>query len=246
MPFEREVRAIELQQEAAVDDRLVFNAVRLAERLQIRLLTVVEFVLHRGGDDAGRGRGQERLDEGVWLGLEDGTEIGDLRFELAVIDIAHFADRLRRVHVRDRRARRQRFGHLFFEERVTLDIAARPALPAAAEPAHAVADIEEEGLALLLAIVADIDAGLSLLVDDLPRRLLAEPVELGRIDLTAARPLDIETRQLRWPRQAAGVGRQDSVLAPAHGRPPIPSERQQRARRSARAVRSRSGGRLPR
>src|ERR1051325_2507399 len=204
MPFEREVRAIELQQEAAVDDRLVFNAERLAERLEIRLFTVVEFVLHRGGDDAGRGRGQERIDEGVWLGLKDGTEIGDFRFELAVVDIAHFADRFRRVHVRHRLARRQRFGHLFFEERVALDIAARPALPAAAEPAHAVADIEEEGLALRLAFVPDFYASLGLFVDDLSQPLLAEPVELGRIDLTAARPLDIEPRQLRGPRTAAG------------------------------------------
>src|ERR1051326_4220969 len=108
MPFEREVRAIELQQEAAVYDRLVFNAERLAERRQIRLLTVVEFVLHRGGDDAGRGRGQERLDEGVWLGLEDGTEIGNLRLELPVIDMALFAGLFGGAHVRPRLAPRQR------------------------------------------------------------------------------------------------------------------------------------------
>src|SRR5205823_8145697 len=192
MPFEREVGAVELQQEAGLDDRLVFNAERLPERREIRLVGVVIFVLHRSSDDAGRGRGQKRLDKGVWLPVEHGSEIGDLRFELAVIDIAHFADRLWWVHIRHRFARSQLLRHLLLQERIALDIAAGPALPAAAEPAHAVADIEEEGLALLLAIVADIDAGRGLLVDDLAKRLLAEPIELGRIDLAAARAPDIE------------------------------------------------------
>src|SRR5438045_5997342 len=216
MPFEREVGAVELQQEAALDDRLVFDAERLAERRKIRLVGVVIFVLHRGGDDAGRGRGQERLDKRVWLPVEHGAEIGDLRFELAVIDIAHFADRLWWVHVRHRFARSQLLRHLLLQERVPLDIAAGPALPAAAEAAHAVADIEEEGLALLLAIVADVDAGLDLLVDDLAQGLLAEPLDFGRIDLAAARPPDIESGQLRRTRQTDGVGRQDALDAPPH------------------------------
>src|SRR6266513_518308 len=217
MPLEREVGAVELQQEAGLDDRLVFNAERLPKRREIRLVGVVIFVLHRSSDDAGRGRGQKRLDKGVWLPVEHGSEIGDLRFELAVIDIAHFADRLWWVHIRHSFARSQLLRHLLLQERIALDIAAGPALPAAAEPAHAVADIEEEGLALMLAIVADIDAGFDLLVDDPAQRLLAEPVELGRIDLAAARAPDIETRQLGRPRQAAGMGRQDSVFAPPHG-----------------------------
>src|SRR5205807_9608682 len=92
----------------------------------------------------------------------------------------------------------------------------RPALPAAAKAAHAVADIEEERLALLLAVVADVDAGLDLLVDDPAQGFLAEPVKLGRVDLAAARPPDIEPGQLGRARQAAGMGRQDALVAPSH------------------------------
>src|SRR5262249_9011397 len=87
---------------------------------------------------------------------------------------------------------------------------------AAAEAAHAVADIEKERFALLLAIVADVDAGFDLFVDDLAQRLLAETVELGRIDLATPRPPHIEARQLRRPRQAARVRRQDPLVTPVH------------------------------
>ena len=156
------------------------------------------------------------------LGLlvERGAEIGAFGLQFAVIDIAHLADRKRRLVIADRLARRQRLRHLLLEDRVALDIAARPALPAAAEPAHAVADIEEERLALLLAVVADIDAGLDLLVDDPAQRRLAEPVEFGRIDRFAAGPPHIEPGQLRRARQAAGMGRQDAVVAALHFLPP--------------------------
>ena len=79
------------------------------------------------------------------------------------------------------------------------------------------ADIEKEGLALLLAIIADVDPGLDLLVDDPAERGLAEPVELGRVDRAAAGALDIEPGERRRARQAAGVGRQDPLGAPLHG-----------------------------
>jgi len=95
------------------------------------------------------------------------AEIGDFGLQLGIVDIAHLADGFRRLVIADRLATRQHLGHLLFQQRIALDIAARPALPAAAEAAHAVADVEEERLALLLAIVADVDAGLDLLVDDL-------------------------------------------------------------------------------
>src|SRR4029077_17897676 len=100
----------------------------------------------------------ERLDKGVRLSVERRAEIADLRLQFGIIDIAHLADRLGRLVIADRLARRPHFRHLFFQQLVALAIAARPALPAAAETAHAVADIEEERLALLLAIIANVDA----------------------------------------------------------------------------------------
>ena len=65
--LEREVGAVELQEEAVADDRLVLDPERVGERCEISLLGRVVPVLHRRGDDARRGRGQERLDEVVGL-----------------------------------------------------------------------------------------------------------------------------------------------------------------------------------
>ena len=54
---------------------------------------------------------------------------------------------------------------------IAFDIGARHPRPGAAEPAHARAHIEEERLALLFAVVADVDAGFALLAHDvLPAR----------------------------------------------------------------------------
>ena len=61
---------------------------------------------------------------------------------------------------------------------VAFDIAARPALPTVAETAHPMPDVEKKRLALLLAVVADIDTGFDLLVDDPAQCRLANPVEL--------------------------------------------------------------------
>src|SRR5437870_3828794 len=124
MAFEREIGAVELQQEAALDDRLVFDAQGLAERRQIGLLAVVIFILHRRGDNAGRRRGQERLDKGVRLLVEGGAEVGDLLLQLGLIDVAHLADRLGRLVIADCLARRQHLGHLLLQQRVALDITA--------------------------------------------------------------------------------------------------------------------------
>ena len=93
VPFEREIGAVELQQKPVRDDRLVFDPERGGERGEIGFLGVVIFVLHRGGDDAGRRRGHERLDKPAGPLVERGAEIGAFGLQLAVIDIAHLADR---------------------------------------------------------------------------------------------------------------------------------------------------------
>src|SRR5580692_1457337 len=125
----------------------------------------------------------------------------------------------------------------------------------------------------------------------MPQRRFAEPVELGGIDRRAPRPLHIEPGQLGRARQATRMRRQDALLAPPHGFPPIslvipakagiqshrvrhspwtpafagvtidltpalvtphssckviPSGKQRRARKSARAAPPRGGGRPPR
>src|SRR5262249_2321936 len=125
------------------------------------------------------------------------------------------------VHVRDRLARRQHLAHLRLQQRVALDIAARPAGPAVAEPTHAAPDVEKERLALLLAVIADIDPGGFLLVDDLRQCRLAEPVELGPVDRLAARAAHVKPGQFRRARQAAGMRRQDPLVAPPHAASPL-------------------------
>ena len=61
--LEGEVGRVDLQQQAAVDDRLVLGAQGGGDGPHVLLLRGVVPVLHRGGDDAGRARGHERLGE---------------------------------------------------------------------------------------------------------------------------------------------------------------------------------------
>src|SRR4029077_9727686 len=121
-------------------------------------------------DDPRRWRGDERLDKAPLEPVEGRAEIGELGLQLGVVGVRDRADRPWRLVIADRFAGRQHLRHLLLEEGIALDIAARPALPRPAEPGHAVTDIKEERLALLLAVVADIDAGSELLVDDLRYR----------------------------------------------------------------------------
>ena len=112
------------------------------------------------------------------------------------IEIAHLADRLGRQEIADRVAAGLLLLQHLLEDRVARDVAARPALPAAAKAAHAVLDVEEEAFALLLAVVADVDAGLDLLRHDLAQRVAAGGVECGGVDRLAAARLRIELDQL--------------------------------------------------
>ena len=167
VPLEGEVGAIELQQEPVPDDRLIFDLKGRADCGQIGLLAVVIFVFHRADDDAGRRRGQKRLDKRIGFPIESDPEIATLRLHRIGIEIFDLPDRLRWVHVRYRLAARQHLAHLRLQQRITLDIAARPPRPTRTEPAHPALDVEKERLALLLAVIADIDARGGLFVDDL-------------------------------------------------------------------------------
>ncbi len=53
---------------------------------------------------------------------------------------------------------------------IALDVGALSPLPRAAEPGQAITDVEDERVALLLAVVADVDAGFDLLRDDVLHR----------------------------------------------------------------------------
>ena len=101
VPLEREVGRVDLQHEARADDRLVFDPQRLAERLQIFQVGVVVLVLDRRGDDAGRGRVHEGLDESVRMLLRGHRAKSRHSASIAAgIDVAHLADRHRQAFVR--------------------------------------------------------------------------------------------------------------------------------------------------
>ena len=76
--------------------------------------------------------------------LERDAKIGDLRIQLCITDITHLANRFRWLVLADRLARGQHLRHLLLKQRIVFDIAARPSLPAVAETAHAMADVEEK------------------------------------------------------------------------------------------------------
>jgi hypothetical protein len=173
-------------------------------------------VLHRSGDDPGRWRGQERLDK-MSAGLaQRRREIGTLRFDRSAPEIANFADRFGRAHIADRLFAGQLLLHHSLEERIAKGIGPCPALPRSPKPAHPVPDVEEKSLALLFAVVADVDLGFGLLAHHRSQRLAAQPLELGGVDRFPPRPAHIKACKFGWTRQAAGMGRQDAVFAAAH------------------------------
>ena len=127
----------------------------------------------------------------------------------ARVEIAHLADRLRQSAER----RHLRPGGMLLrphslEFGIALDVRARRPLPAAAEAGEPGLEIKKKRIALLLAVVADVDARFALLCHDRSHRLTAGALDLGHVDRVATSTQRIEPRQLARPRQAAGMGRQ--------------------------------------
>src|SRR6266404_4367799 len=102
MPLECEIRAIELKKETALDDRLVFHLDGGSDVGEICLFIVVIFVFHCSGNDPGRRRGHERLDETGWVRFEGSAKIGNLRFQFCVVDVTHLANRFGRLVIAHR------------------------------------------------------------------------------------------------------------------------------------------------
>ena len=77
--------------------------------------------------------------------------------------------------------------------------------------------VGDEALPGLLAVVADVDAGLDLGGDGRRGRLLDGPLQLVGVDRLAAAAPPVQLGQRRRAGQAAGVGGQDPRLAGEHG-----------------------------
>ena len=196
--FEREIGRIDLQQQPVLDDRFVLDLKRSAERREIVRKRVVMLVAHRRGEDAGRRRAHERLDKDAGIFRQDRIEMAAFVVDRAIVEIAHLADRLRQpAERRDLGLAGVLLDPHALEVRIAVDIGARRPLPAAAESRQPRLEIEKEGIALLLAVVADVDAGVVLLAHDRPHRFAAGAIDFGRIDRVAARAQRVEPRQAR-------------------------------------------------
>src|SRR5262245_47878461 len=107
-------------------------------------------------------------------------------------------------------------GPHLLELGIALDVGARRPLPAAAEAGEAALEVEEERVALLLAVIADVDPGGALLLDHAMDGRAPGALDRSGIDRLSGRTLGIEPRELRRSRQAAGVSGEDAVHTALH------------------------------
>ena len=216
--FEREIGCIDLQEEAVGHDRLILDPQGSPESGEVGLERVVVFVAHRHGEDAGRRRAHEWFRERTGGLGEHAPKIAAFVGNGLRIDIFHLADRLGQATERGDLGAAGMLLHPHpFELRIAVDVGAGRPLPAAAEPGQPAPEIEKKGIALLLAVVADVDAGLALPVDALPHGIAAGAHDLGLIHRRAGSAQRIKARQLSRPRQAAGVSGENSRGAALHG-----------------------------
>jgi hypothetical protein len=89
-----------------------------------------------------------------------------------------------------------------------------PAL--AAEAAHAASDVGREPGPWLFAVVADVDAGRELALDDVADRRLRLALELACVDRLAGVLADEQVAQRGRARDAADVGHQDALVTALH------------------------------
>ena len=131
------------------------------------LEAVVVLVLHDRGDDAGGRGGEEGLDVAAAGFLERGAEVAAFGLDCLRVGVGHGADRLGQDGaVGDGILAGGALLELGLVGRILVEIGVHRARASAAEPGQAMAQIEHEGFARLLAIIDHIEAGLDLLLDD--------------------------------------------------------------------------------
>jgi hypothetical protein len=102
-------------------------------------------------------------------------------------DVADFTDNLWGHEVADHLLAGRLLFQRLLENGVALDVGARPPFPCSSKAGHSMPDMEEESLALLLTVVADIDSGFDLLRDDPLQGGVASLLDFGRVDRFPAR-----------------------------------------------------------
>ena len=207
VPAHGEVRCVDLQEPAAGGDRLVLDAHRLGQRLQVGVLRRVEVVRLEQRDDPGRGRVHERLDRPALAHrATQVVEIGAQRFAAAGADLTDAA----RAGVLRGRAEP---GQLLQDARELDQVLARLARRVAGETGQPIADVGGVGDLAHLSVAHHVDA-----CGDLPPHDVRDGVGDGPARRAVVRDLTALAREedvgdsLRAG-QAADVGGEDAVGA---------------------------------
>ena len=219
----RQIRRVELQDVALRDDVVVFllHLPRDAEDIVLVGLVVgiVLVAQERGRDDAGRGGGDEGLDELLRIAAQRFSKRSQLHLGVGEVGlIAHrplaleAIEQLRRQLTRTCQPLAQHLAVFGKLGDIGHALARRHAAPAGQPDA----DIGLEADARRLAVTADIDAAVELLAHQPIGRALDLAAHLGLVDRQVVVALDQKLRQFVGARQAAGMGGEDAVFAGLH------------------------------
>ncbi len=162
--LKREIGSIDLKEKTVLYDRLIFDPQGEPERGEIRVKRSVIFVANCHRHDSRRWRAHERLDKNARCFRQHVLKMAALLRDRAGVKILDLASRLRQAaECGNLGAGRMLLRPHALEFRIAVDVGTRRPFPASAEAGQPALDIEKEGVALLLAVVADIDADFALL-----------------------------------------------------------------------------------
>ena len=212
----REVGAVELEHEAALVDQLVLLPELAAERHHVLLVRVVVGVQQDGRRGPRRDRRHEALGELARRAVGAAGEQIALALRLGEVRVAHLGHRLGRV--RDARGVSPPEVEHGAIVGVLGDVAGERPPALAAEALHPPRDVGGKPRARLLAVIADVDARLELLLHDVPHRLLGQAVEIALVDGLAPVLADEQVAQHGRTRNAADVRDEDAAIAAVHAR----------------------------
>jgi hypothetical protein len=217
VPLKRQVRRVNLQQQAVLYRRLILDPKRFDQGIEVVFVALVEIVFDGGCDDAGRRRRHESVGEVGVRRLQCRLETFDLGAVGLGRHVFDRSDRHRRLEIADGGAASHGLAAGFGELGIILQLAGPRARPAPAEPRHPPPQIKEKCFAYLLAIARAIDAGVTLALDHPPGRRLALAGEPRFVNLLALGAPGVWFDQRMGAGQAAGVGGKDRHLSSSFG-----------------------------
>ncbi len=210
-----QIRTIELQHKPGLYDRLVFLLHRRSDGFDIGFVARIIGIGLKHRDEAGRGGGHKSLD-GRDL-VERRAQIGEVLVQRLTVAPGDWPD----AH---RTPSDVRTGHPLQrgeEVRVVLGVEPRLGRLMPGKARKAVGDIGRIAGLRHFAVIDDVDADRSLAADDVEHGLTHHPVEFALIKGFALILAHQHLPQFGRPRQAADMGRQDTVLARLHCFPPV-------------------------